>query len=539
MRPADASASSGPERWIGPVVELRDVFCVHRTNQGDAAALQGTNLELAGGEVLCVLGPSGAGKSTLLRVIAGLQPPSAGAVTVLGQDMGRIPARARARVRHRLLGLLGQSSDGALPPALPAGRAVELPLALRGMPARARQARVRELLQAADLSERAGALPAALSGGERQRFALCAALAHRPALLLADEPTGELDDASARTVLGLIGSLARQGGTSVIVASHDHAMAALADRSVRLRDGRIVEERRGGDRTMVIDHGGWAALPAELLERAGFKRRARVRPSGRGLLLTPAAPENGRPDHAGPAGGSVIRAAEPARSWSPARVELRAASRGYGNGRARRPVIEELSHRFAPGCVTAVIGRSGSGKSTLLRIIAGLDRPDTGEVLIDEHPIAEADPERLASLRRERIGYMPQEPAPASFLSAEESIVLALRVRGIGEPAAVARAHAALANVDVTDRARQRVLRLSAGETQRLALARALACAGGLLIADEPSSRLDEASTGRVARLLAEAAAGGHTVICATHDPAVIARADDVLELRPTSGGDP
>ena len=132
-----------------PVVELRDVFCVHRTNEGDAAALAGTNLELARGEVLSVLGPSGAGKSTLLRVVAGLQPPSAGVVRVLGRDIGRMPARARARLRHELVGFLGQHTESALSPDLRMRDAVGLPLALRGVPRRERRMRVDELLEAA------------------------------------------------------------------------------------------------------------------------------------------------------------------------------------------------------------------------------------------------------------------------------------------------------------------------------------------------------------------------------------------------------
>lgn len=538
------------------VVALRDVFCVHRSGQGDAAALQGTNLELARGELLCVLGPSGAGKSTLLRVIAGLQPPSAGAVIVLGQDIGRISARARAQLRHRRFGLLAQSPDRALAPALPAGRAVELPLALRGVAVRERRARVDELLAATGLSDRAGALPEELSGGERQRLALCAALAHRPALLLADEPTGELDETSAQAIRELIASLARDDGTSVIVASHDATMATIADRSVRLAGGRVVAERRGSEEALVIDARGWLALPAEVLSQAGLQHRARVQSVQRGLTLTAAGSEHERPPSARPRARApdcrdprlehgedphternpqTERGGEPQPrrlDYGPARVQLRAATRRYGSARAGRLVIAELTHEFAASRLTAVTGRSGSGKTTLLRILAGLDRPDTGELLIDGLPLGGCDREQLASLRRARIGYMSQAPAPPGFLSAQESIALALRVRGASQPAADARAREALARVGLAERATQRLARLSAGETQRVALARALASARGLLIADEPTSRLDELGTGAVAKLLADAAADGHTVICSTHDAAVIAHADAVLALR-------
>jgi ABC-type lipoprotein export system ATPase subunit len=255
---------------IDPIVRLRDVFCVHRTNEGDAAALQGMNLDLEHGELLCVLGPSGAGKSTLLRVIAGLQPPSAGIVQVLEQDIGRTGARSRARLRHREMGFVGQSSDDALAPDLRVRQALELPLALRGVAAGRRRARAQELLEAAGLSDRASALPGELSGGERQRVAVCAAVAHRPALLLADEPTGELDAASAATVRALIAGLAREEGTSVLVVSHDQDTASVADRTVRIRDGRVVEDHRDGQSALVIGRGGWLRLPSDLLAGAGI-----------------------------------------------------------------------------------------------------------------------------------------------------------------------------------------------------------------------------------------------------------------------------
>src|SRR5260370_23785203 len=142
----------------GAVVELRDVFCVHRTNEGDAAALQGTNLELARGEVLCVLGPSGAGKSTLVRVVVGIQQPSAGVVRVLGRDIGRMPARSRSRLRHELVGVLGQHAETALSPDLRMRDAVGLPLALRGVSRRERRMRVDELFEAAGPADPAGAL---------------------------------------------------------------------------------------------------------------------------------------------------------------------------------------------------------------------------------------------------------------------------------------------------------------------------------------------------------------------------------------------
>jgi ABC-type lipoprotein export system ATPase subunit len=510
------------------IVELRDVFCVHRTNEGDAAALQGMNLVLGHGEVLSLLGPSGAGKSTVLRLAAGFQQPSAGVVRVLGRDIGRMPLRARARLRHDLMGFLGQHAGTALSPDLRMRAAVALPLTLRGMPRRESLSRVAELLEVTGLADRADALPGELSGGERQRFALCAALAHRPRLLLADEPTGELDGASADAVRALIVELARANGTSVILVTHDPATAEVADRMLRIAGGRIIGDRIDGEEALVIDS-GWLRLPPDLLTTAGIGRRARVEPTLNGVIVTPAAGESARVSPA--AAGAPP---QPLERSVPVKVELRDAARAYGRGAAKRQVLGHLTHVFAPGQLTAVTGRSGTGKTTLLKLVAGLEQASSGLVVLDGQRLSDLDGEQLASLRRQRIGYLSQEPSPTEFLSAEENTALILRVRGWDADAAAERAVASLTRVGLADRARQRASRLSAGEAQRLALARALAGARGLLVIDEPTSRQDESSARAVAALLAAAAhEEGQTVICSTHDPAVIAQADHVVALDP------
>ena len=509
-----------------PAVELRDVFRVHRTAQGDAAALQGATLEVARGELLCVLGRSGAGKSTLLRVIAGLEPPSAGIVRVLGRDIGRLGPRRRAALRRATIGFLDQHSERALPADLPARECVALPLALRGVGRREREARGGALLEAAGLGDRSGALAAELSGGERQRVALCAALAHRPALLLADEPTGELDRQSAATVRSLLAELPRGEGATVIVVSHDPEGAAGADRTVVLRDGRVSHERAAGEELLVVGDGGWLGLPAELVAGAGIGARARVKPTRGGLLLEPA----GTPAPA-PGAEDGHRAPTSAASSTPARVEARDVSIAYGRGRRRRQVLERLSATFAPGRLTAVTGRSGVGKSTLLRLLAGLEPPDEGEIAVDGRSLAGRDAEELAALRRSRIGYLSQAADLVPFLSAEENVVLALSIRGWDRAVAARRAAAELARFGLAERARQRAHRLSAGEQQRAATARAVAAASGLLIVDEPTSRLDELNAAALADALAESATAGLTVICATNDPFLVARADDELGL--------
>jgi len=493
-----------------PVVALSDVFCVHRTREGDAAALQGVSLSADRGQLLCVLGPSGAGKTTLLRIIAGLEPPSAGAACVLGRDIGRLSRRGRARLRRDSIGILGEHAELTLIGDLPVASNIGLPLTLRGATSPSIRTRVRELLAAVSLSDRADALPSELSGGERQRVALCMAVAHRPALVLADEPAGELDDTSAGEVREALGELVRADGACAIVVSHDADAALGADRVVRIRDGRVAEESDA----LVVGRGGWLQLPPQMLAQARIGERARVTQADGGLLLSPVGEPSAAPDPVAAIAADV----------TPVGVEVRELRRAFGS----RELFGGLDARFAEGALTAVTGRSGTGKTTLLRLLSGLDRPAAGEVLVDGSRLDTLDAESLAALRRSRIGFLSQEPTPVPFLSATENVELGLVLRGVPAGAARERATAALVAVGLGDRAAQRVARLSAGERQRVALARALAAARGLLVVDEPTSRLDEAMTLTVGELLAGT---GQTVICATHDPVLIALADAVVAL--------
>jgi len=506
-----------------PALVLHDVFCLHRGDEGDTAALQGLSLELGARERLCVIGPSGAGKTTLLRICAGLQAPSAGGVRLFGSDLWRVSGRRRAQLRRTHLGILDQHAERALAPDLTAAQAIALPLALRGSGRRAARARATELLAACGLADRAGARAAELSGGERQRIALCVALAHRPRLLLADEPTAELDAGAAAELTELIDALARDRGTAVLLVSHDPTLASAIPRAIRLRDGRIASERGEGSPALSVDHGGWIRLPGSMRRSAAIGPTVSARVSRAEIVLrATGAP----PDTVTPEPGPGIAAPDRPVPVSVIDVGLR-----HGDGPARRTVLAGVSEIFAPGRLTAVTGPSGAGKTTLLELIAGLQSPDAGRVLVAGADIALLGPEQRAALRRARIGYLRQEPAPVGHLSAVENVIfaVALHRRTIGDSDGMARR--LLTALGLGPRADRRVARLSAGEAQRVALAMAVAGAGGVLIADEPTSRVDRESAGRTIRVLLACAAAGHTVICATHDPEVIASAAPVIRL--------
>jgi putative ABC transport system ATP-binding protein len=206
---------------------------------GPVTALRDVSLRIAAGEYLGVVGPSGCGKSTLLHVLGCVDVPTSGEIRFQDRDVGALADAERSRLRLREMGFVFQRFF--LLPMLTAWENIELPQAEAGVGRSERRTRTEELLAYVGLSARAGHRPSELSGGEMQRVAIARALANRPQLLLADEPTGELDQATGEQIVGLLDRL-HADGTAVVVVSHDPAVAARAHRLVRMRDGRIVEE---------------------------------------------------------------------------------------------------------------------------------------------------------------------------------------------------------------------------------------------------------------------------------------------------------
>jgi ABC-type lipoprotein export system ATPase subunit len=510
---------------MAAIVETRGLYAVYPSATGGIAALRGLTLSVEEQEICVVLGPSGSGKTTLMRILAGLERPSAGSVVVAGLDLARATRRQLARHRSRTLGYADQHYWRALAGELTAEELVGVPLGLMSVGARERSSRARELLERVGLLDRAAARPSELSGGEQQRVALCAALAHRPLLLIADEPTGELDAATAAGVYTLFEELVAEHGAAAVVVSHDPASTTVADRVVHIRDGRVSEERRNGEETVVVGEGGWLRVPEELLYSAGIGARARV-VSRNGVV------ELHR------TGGS--HDADPERAATPhvlgargGELEARSVSRRYGVQAA----LVGVDALFRPGELTVVTGPSGSGKSTLLALLAGLDVPDKGEILLDGMAVSSLDREARAALRRERIGVVMQDPGLSDFLTARENVELGLALRGIDRSESRERANEALAVVDLAEHADRPVGVLSAGQRERVALACAFAPRSAVVLADEPTARLDAVTTLVVGDLLVGLARRtGTTVVCATHDPLLIGLADcEVLLQQPAA----
>jgi ABC-type lipoprotein export system ATPase subunit len=481
---------------MAEAIRGRGLIRIHPSGGGPVAALRGLDLTVQAGEVAAVVGPSGSGKSTLLRLLAGLDRASAGALEVLGLDLMSASATELDRHRRERVGVVEQHYRRALSPYLPAADAIDLPLALRGMPEADRRARVAELLERVGLPHRGGAYRHQLSGGEQQRIAFAVALAARPALLLADEPTGELDGATAEEILGVLRDVVRAEGTTCLIVTHDELVERIADRVVHVADGRAVAERLGppdAPSRPVIDELGWLAPD---LPPAPMPLPAATRPGGDAMA-----------------------------------VVLDGAARRYGADEGRSLGLPPTSAAFRRGGFHVVTGPSGSGKTTLLRLVTGLDRPTEGRITTLGTDLAGLDRDGLARFRAAHVGLVDQVRDLVPFLSARENVELGLAIRGQDGPDARDRAMTALARFGLADHAERAPDGLSAGERLRVALARAMAAGPELLVLDEPTAALDRTGASAVATLLQGLDDGAVTILATTHDPALIAAASDRLDL--------
>ncbi|WP_182873344.1 ABC transporter ATP-binding protein [Microbispora sp. H10670] len=230
-----------PEPVAGPVAEIRGLVKEHGQGQGRVRAVDEVDLEVPRGQTLAVMGPSGCGKSTLLHLLGGLERPTRGEVWLAGRRVDTLSERALARLRRRSVGFVFQAFH--LVEELTAAENVELPVLLAGRSRREARRRASLLLERVGLAARARHLPSRLSGGQRQRVAIARALANEPPIVLADEPTGNLDTAATLDVLRIFEDL-RTAGQTLVIVTHDERVAATADRLVSMRDGMFVDDTR-------------------------------------------------------------------------------------------------------------------------------------------------------------------------------------------------------------------------------------------------------------------------------------------------------
>ena len=286
-----------------PYVLCEDLFKIYKVADLEVVALRGLDLSVMPGEVVAIVGASGSGKSTLLNILAGYDAPSAGGVSVGGNDLLRMNMRDIEEYRRDVVGFVWQQTSRNMFPYLSAVENVALPMMLTELPGRERKERAEHLLDLVGLGHRLEHTPERLSGGEQQRVAIAVALANHPPLLLADEPTGELDNATAAEILDLFGVVNQEFDTTILIVTHDPDIAHKVGRVVMIRDGKMSTEIRrrvtfqrvsGSANTdqpleefILVDASGRVQIPREYLEDLRIRDRARVEIENDAVTLRP------------------------------------------------------------------------------------------------------------------------------------------------------------------------------------------------------------------------------------------------------------
>jgi len=227
------------EDWVTPLIRLRDIKKTYLMGKVQVAALRGVDMEISDGEIVAIMGPSGSGKTTLLNVIGLLDTPSVGSYKLKGDEVGKLSDGRRSQLRNKRFGFVFQVYN--LLPRLTALENVTIPLVYGGVGRKDRRPRAQEALDAVGLADRMRHRPSELSGGEQQRVAIARALVNEPSVILADEPTGNLDSASGAAIMDLMQRIHEERKVTVVLVTHDANVAARAERVVHLRDGQVVD----------------------------------------------------------------------------------------------------------------------------------------------------------------------------------------------------------------------------------------------------------------------------------------------------------
>jgi len=288
------------ENEVEYILEANALYHVYesKAEDGNVVALRGLHVKVKPGEAVAVVGPSGSGKSTLLKSLGGLMKPSAGNVSLYGQNMTRLTGPELVELRQRTVSFIFQ--EGNLLPHLSAVDNIAQPLRHQKVPAREAKRRAMELLKDLGMEHRAKGLPATLSGGEQQRVAIARALITKPKLILADEPTGALDPITSREVISIFDKLHREDNVAFLIVTHNKEVAEFADRALELRDGRFIAEH-GSDmeitdlttgRELIVDDLGTISLPPDALVKLGGAGKFLIEEIEQGKLVLTAEKEN-------------------------------------------------------------------------------------------------------------------------------------------------------------------------------------------------------------------------------------------------------
>lgn len=481
-------------RTIGVAARCHELVKIYRTEGGEVRALKGLTAEVPTSALFAVVGPSGSGKSSLLRLIAGLDRPTSGTLSVEGVDVHEASARSLRRLRRWTVGYLFQRPSDNFLPHLTVGDHLRLAQGIAHNPwSIDREA----LLSTLGISERVQHLPSELSGGEQQRAAIAQVLMSGATIIVADEPTAELDSTSATGVIDTIVALTRAGVTFV-VATHDRSVTRRADDALELDHG----DRRTSRPARAESKGRSDAPIAPARPYRAVQHPTDT--DDRGRRWRPPDPmASPEPDH-------------------PFALGVFGLSKSYRRGDEVVRALDRVTFELGAGELVGLVGRSGSGKTTLLNVVAGWEQPDSGT--IDRSRSTDATP------GWGELAVVPQKLGLFDELTVRENVEYPARL--------TARLHELEGRIDelmedlaIAHLAPRYPKETSLGEQQRAAVARALVLSPTLVLADEPTGHQDAVSERRVLEAFGRARAEGAGCLIATHNVALAPRLDRVMEM--------
>jgi ABC-type lipoprotein export system ATPase subunit len=460
----------------------------YRTETGTVHALQGVDAEFSAGAVTAVVGPSGSGKSSLLRVLAGLDSANKGSVIVGEVDLAKARSKTLREVRRSMVGYIFQRPSDNFISYLTVDEHLSLA-------ARSRKGEVpdaRELLEHLGIGDRGDHLPNQLSGGEQQRAAFAQVLMAGPRLIVADEPTAELDSRSAESLLELVRDLSKDG-VGFIIATHDHKVAEAATKIIEIDHGLIKSELAAG-------------LPQSVARQHDLVAASRTRNVGRTRSSVYARP--GQSDRSYPL------------------IRVSSLTKSFRRGPETVHALEDVSLTLESGQMAGLMGRSGSGKTTLLNILAGWEEADAGTI----EWVEGGAPDRLDVIPWKDVSVVPQKLGLIEELTVRKNIEYPARLSGLLEETRE-RVEELISELGLEDLADRVPLETSVGQQQRTALARALVLSPRLILADEPSGHQDAVWARGVFRSLRAATAEGTCCLVATHNEEMINNFDVVYAM--------
>lgn len=491
------------------IIQMRDVVKAYATGGEPFVALRDVNLDIEEGEFLGITGKSGAGKTTLLNMISGVSDLTSGSVQFFGGgkdplSIHELSEDKLAAWRGKNVGIVYQSFE--LMPSLTLLENVMLPPDFLGT-YRPKMSTLKalDLLELVEIGEHAYKIPAHISGGEKQRVAIARALVNNPALIIADEPTGNLDSVTAETIYQLFEKLVDQGKT-VVMVTHDQSLAPRFSRNMQIVDG-------------ILGHPSNFKTPKP--DSPESPSREEGQPSSAGDVAVLAKPAEitfmGKTSLSLPNHPAVVLHGVDKIFQSPA-----------GQFQALKSIDMQLNY----GQFISIVGKSGSGKSTLLNMITGIDHPTAGEVIVGDQHIYQLSKSDRALWRGRNMGVVFQFFQLLPTLSLLENTMLPMdycNVFSFNERPK--RAMELLSMVGLEEQAHKLPGAVSSGQQQGAAIARALANDPALILADEPTGNLDSRSAAIILDLFEQMAADGKTILIVTHDPSITQQTDQTIIL--------